>query len=106
MKIRHIFELILVFIIFSLFGSSVYARRQGPSIYQAFITDLAQNMPDAYSNYISNGACYIIDVSEDTDMWDTTQQYFVGTDFRGKWSTNLSYKNKKCSAKVALFILP
>lgn len=98
MKIGRILGLIFICIIFSLFGSSVYARRQGPAIYQAFITDLAQNMPDAYSNYISNGACYIIDVSEDTDMWDSTQDYFTGTNFRGRWTSNLSYKNKNSSS--------
>lgn len=98
MKLRHVLGLILVSIFF-LFSDNVSARRQGPSIYQAFITDLANNVPDAYSNYISNGACYILDVSEDTDLWDTTlSTNFSGTNFKSKSSDNISNKNRNSSS--------
>lgn len=99
MKLRHVLGLILAFIFIVFINSNcVYARRQAPSVYQAFINDLANNVPDAYSNYISNGACYILDVSEDTDKWDAVQSSgFAGTNFKGNSAANLSNKNRNSS---------
>ena len=99
MKIKRFFGLFLIFLVFLyLKPFNVFARANASSIYQAFFYDLLSKKPDAFSNYRSQGACYIFDVTQDSDAWYIGTGKFSGTSYYNNSAANNWAKSKNSSS--------